>query len=91
MKMFKAKKGAVEDFLPLITTLVAVGITLVIGFLIMSEIGSNSTVSADPNATAAVSAVQNAMQNIPNFLPIVVITVIGVILLGLVLFLRRNT
>ncbi len=87
MKFVKlTKRGQVSQLLPLVTSLVAIGITLVIAFLIMSQVKTNSKVVADPNATAAISQVQDAMDDIPEFLSIIVITVIGAILLGLVAF-----
>ena len=87
-KLFK--KGAVDQLMPVVTALVAIGITLVIGFLIMSEVASNATVAADVNASEAVDQVQGALDDIPGWLPIIIITIIGAILLGLVsLFVRR--
>ena len=87
-KLFK--KGAVDQLMPVVTALVAIGITLVIGFLIMSGVASNATVAADVNASEAVDQVQGALDDIPGWLPIIIITIIGAILLGLVsLFVRR--
>ena len=59
-------------------------------FLIVAEIAANPTVAADTNATAAVQATQSAMGDIPGWLPIVVITVIGGVLLTLVRFFRKG-
>ena len=84
------KKAQINNLLPLVVSLVAIGITLVIGFLIMSETASNTTVAADQNASAAIDEVQGAMDDIPGFLPIIVITVIGALLLGLVAFFRTR-
>ena len=80
----KNKKGAVQNLQPLIIALVAIGIVLAVGFLIMAEVAANAQVTADANASNAVDDVQNAMGSIPNWLPIVVITVIGALLIGLV-------
>jgi len=84
------KKGAIQNLLPVVVSLVAIGITLVIGFLIMAEVAANSTVAADSNASAAVDEVQSAMEDIPGWLPIIVITIIGSILLGLVAYFRAR-
>ena len=82
--MRKSKKGQITQLMPLITGLVAIGIVLVIGFLIMANVKANSSVVADPNATAAITTTTTAMATIPGWLGIIVITVIGALLLGLV-------
>jgi len=87
-KMKMQKKAAIAELMPLVISLVAIGITLVVGFLIMSEIASNSKVTADQNASAAVDEVQAAMDDIPTWLPIIVITVIGALLIGLISYFR---
>lgn len=84
------KKGVIDQLMPMVTALVAVGILLVVGFLIMAEVASNSTVAGDPNASAAVDEVQTAMDDIPGWLPIIVITIIGALLIGLVALFRRR-
>jgi uncharacterized protein (DUF983 family) len=89
MKLFKSKTGVMDQLLPVVISLVAVGITLVIGFLIMAEVAGNDTVEADGNASTAVDEVQDAMADIPTWLPIIVITIIGALLIGLVAFFRR--
>lgn len=89
-KLMKSKKGVIDQLQPVVIALVSVAIVLVIGFLIMSEVASNSTVAADSNATAAVKEVQNAMDDIPTWLPIIVITIIGALLIGLVSLFRRR-
>ena len=84
----KIKKGAIDQLMPLVIALVTIGITLVVGFLILSEVAANTTVAADTNASAAIDDVQEAMDDIPGWLPIIVITVIGALLLGLVSYFR---
>lgn len=87
-KMKMNKKGQIAQLMPLVIALVSIGITLVIGFLIMAEVAANTTVAADANASAAVDEVQQAMDDIPGWLPIIVITVIGALLLSLVAIFR---
>ena len=82
------KKGAIDQLMPVVIALVVIGITLVVGFLILAEVAANSKVAADTNATAAVGAVQEAMDDIPGWLPIIVITIIGALLIGLVAYFR---
>ena len=82
------KKAAISELMPLVTALVAIGITLAVGFLILAQVAANATVVADSNATAAVAATTNAMEDIPGWLPIIIVTVIGALLLGLVAMFR---
>jgi nitrogen fixation/metabolism regulation signal transduction histidine kinase len=88
--MSKAKNGVIQNLQPIVIALVSIGITLAIAFLIMAEISANATVAADGNATAAVDETVSAMADIPGWLPIIVITVIGSLLLGLVAFFRSR-
>ncbi len=90
--MIKDKRGQVFDQLAQLGVgIAALAITLVVVFLILSETKANSTVAADANATAAITELQNAADDIPGWVPLVVIAVIGAILLGLVAFFRRGT
>jgi len=82
------KKGQIEALVPLVISLVVIGILLVVAFLIFSQVAANSTVTADGNATAAIQSVQEATNDIPGWLPIIVVVVIGALLIGLVSFLR---
>jgi len=65
-------------------------VTLIVVFLIMSQAKANTTVAADGNATAAITTLQGAADDIPTWVPLVVIAVIGAILLGLVSLFRQN-
>ena len=84
------KKGQIQNLMPLVTALVAIGITLVVGFLILANIGSNTDVVADANASLATQQVTESMADIPGWLSIIVITVIGALLLGLVSYFRSR-
>ncbi len=88
MKLFK--KAAIDQLMPVVIALVSIGIMLAVGFLIMSEVAANSKVAADVNASAAIDEVQSAMDDIPGWLPIIVITIIGALLIGLVAFFRGS-
>ena len=91
--MFKlkkmSKKGQVFDQLSNLALGVA-GLTIVaiVVFLIMANLGANTQVAADGNATAAVNTLTDAAADIPDWVPIVIITVIGGILIGLVAIFR---
>ena len=84
------KKGQIEALTPLVISLVVIGILLVVAFLIFAQVAANATVTADTNATAAIAAVQAATDDIPGWLPIIVVVVIGALLIGLVSFLRAS-
>jgi len=92
MKMRKlGKKGVLDNLANLLTTLGYLAILMAVIFLIVAEIGDNDAVVADGNATAAVQETQEAMGDIPGWLPIIVITVIGGVLLTLVRFFRTGS
>ena len=91
LKSLKQKKGQVFDQLSALGVGIAgLAITLVVVFLILSQTKANATVAADANATAAVSTMQDAADDIPSWIPLIVIAVIGAILLGLVALFRRR-
>ena len=90
MHMTKHKKAVVTQFLPLVTALVAFAITIAVGFLILAELGDNASVSSDTNASAAVTAVQSAMDDIPGWLPIIIVAIVGALILGLVALFRTG-
>ena len=85
-----SKKGQVLDNLSALGIGVAsLAITLVVVFLILSQTAANTAVAADPNATEAIVTLQGAADDIPGWVPLIVIAVIGSILLGLVALFRR--
>lgn len=84
------KKGQVfEQLAGLGIGIAGLVITLVVVFLILSQTAANTTVAADQNATAAIVELQGAADDIPGWVPLIVIAVIGSILLGLVALFRR--
>ena len=88
-KMFKNTKGVFDNLAALGTGIAALTITLVVVFLILSQTKANSTVAADGNATATINTMTDAANDIPGWVPLIVIAVIGSILLGLVALFRR--
>lgn len=85
------KKGQVfEQLSGLGIGIAGLAITLVVVFLILSQTKANSTVAADANASLAVTTLQGAASGIPNWVPLVVIAVIGAILIGLVSMFRSR-
>ena len=83
------KKGVFQQLQGLGVGLAALVIVMAISFLIMGEVGANANVAADANATAAVTTITEAADDIPGWVPLVVIAVIGALLLGLVAMYRR--
>ena len=83
------KKGVIDQLFPMVTALVSVGILLVVAFLIFGNVGTNAQVVADLNATSALQQTTNATAQIPGWLPIIIITIIGALLIGLVSIFRR--
>jgi hypothetical protein len=88
--MMKTKKGVFDQLGALGIGVVTLAITLVVVFLIMSQVGANTTVAADGNATATVTTLTEAAADIPGWVPIVVIVAIGALLLGLIAVFRRS-
>lgn len=86
--LLKCKRGVFDQITALAIGLVTVGLVLAVVFLIFSNLLSNSTVAADGNATAALTQTVTSTNNIPTFLPVIVIVAIGGLLIGLVSFIR---
>jgi len=91
-------KGQIDALQPLITALVVIAIVLVVGFLIFAEVKDqvytidslNSTHNESSYGYNATMDVTNAIADIPGWLPIIIVVVIGALLIGLVGFLRRQ-
>lgn len=84
------KKGVIESLSPLVTGTVIFALTIVIVFLVLSQVAANTTVAADANASAAIDTTQDALDDVPGWLPIIIVTVIGALLIGLVSLIRRR-
>jgi len=99
------KKGqAINQLQGLIAPLIGVCVVLVVGFLIFAQVKTQIQARAG-TATAALTradttygvaynateTVASAMDDIPGWLPIIIITVVGAILLALVsIFVKRG-
>jgi len=89
--LFKMKKkGVIDQLAPVVISIVALAITIVVVFLILSQLASNTKVAADGNASTSVDTVQSALADIPGWLPIIIITIIGALLISLVAIFRRQ-
>ena len=99
--MFNNKKGQIWNNLAgLAVGIAALTVTLVITFLIISQgrtqgqsieglTYSNATQCAQSSVCNATNDLANAANDIPGWVPLIVIAVIGSILLGLVALFRR--
>ena len=78
------KKGVFDGLSNLAIGAVTLGIILVVGLLIMAGVGSNASVAANGNATAATNTVTTAIATIPGWIGLVVLVAIGALLIFLV-------
>lgn len=86
--MYRMKKAAINELIGLVIGLIVLGMTIVISLLILAEVDANSTVAADANASLAIDEVQDAGSDVPGWLSIVVVAVVGSALIGLVMYFR---
>ena len=92
------KKAQIDALQPLIIALIVIGIVLVVGFLIFAQVkdqvysidGLNTTHNTSSYGYNATMSVQAAMDDVPGWLPIIVVVTIGALLIGLVSFLRNQ-
>lgn len=78
------KRGVFDQLGALGIGIATLVITLAVVFLILSQVGANTQVVADGNATLAVNTLTEAAADIPGWVPLVVIVAIGGLILGLI-------
>ena len=83
------KKGVFDQLGALGIGIATLVITLAVVFLILANVGSNAQVTADGNASAAVTTLTSAAEDIPGWVPLVVIVAIGGLILSLIAVFRR--
>lgn len=86
MSMLKSKRGQLGGLQGIIMTLVVVGILVGVGFLVLSKFRDNigGTAAAPTEAWTGVNDTITAFQNVPTFLPIIIIVAVVGILLAIV-------
>ena len=86
------KAQALATLQAMIGPLIGVALVLAIGFLIMAEVATQAEEieGVESYSANATDDVQNAISDIPGWLPIVVVAVIGIALLGLVQMFRSG-
>lgn len=88
MNIFADKKGQTLGGLQgVIWTLVIIGIMLVVGLTVLDQL--MDTTDAGSQSEAAANATINAIADIPDWLPVIVVIVVAAVILGLVYFFRR--
>lgn len=89
MRHKKAQIGQLET---MVVALIAVGVTLTVSALILAEVNDQTASQESVNGYSqnATREVQTALSDIPGWLSIFVITVIGALLLGLVQMFRSR-
>ncbi len=92
MKKLNKKGGVFDQLSALGIGVAALAITLVVIFLIFAELAANTQVAADGNASATVTDLTAATATLPDWVPIVIVTFIGALLIGMVtsLFMRKS-
>ena len=98
--MMRNKKGVIDNLTAMITPIIVIAIVLVVGFLIIAQakaqassvegIVYNTTDGPKSYTYNATNDVQNALADIPGWLPIIIVTIIGALLIGLVGMFRRK-
>lgn len=87
----KNKKGQIfGNIQGLVIGLAGLVIVAAVVFLIIAQVAANTQVAADGNASAAVTTLQAATATIPNWVPLIIIAVIGALLIGLVAMFGRR-
>lgn len=87
--MMKDKRGVFDNLGALGVGLAGLAITLAVVFLILANLAANTDIAADGNASAAVTTLTDAAEDIPGWVPLVVIVAIGGLILGLIAVFRR--
>jgi len=78
------KKGVFNQLSALGVGIAALVVTLAVVFLILANVGANTQVAADANATLATNTLTNAAATIPGWVPLIVLVAIGGLIIALV-------
>jgi len=84
------KKGVFSQLGALGVGIATLVITLAVVFLVLANIKSNSSVTADGNATAAVNTITTAAASIPSWVGLIVLVAIGALILGMIAMFGRR-
>ena len=89
-EMMKSKTGVFDQLGALGIGIATLVITLAVVFLILANVGSNAQVTADGNASAAVSTLTTAAATIPGWVGLIVLVAIGGLILGMIAMFGRR-
>jgi len=78
------KRGVFDQLGALGIGVASLVITLAVVFLILAQVGDNTQVAADGNATLATNTLTTAAATIPGWVPLVILVAIGGLILALV-------
>jgi len=79
------KKGVgFADMLPMVITFVIVGIAIVIGVYMISEINTQAGFTANSSAANATAKVQTGMGTFANMLPIIAIALVFAVIISII-------
>ena len=78
------KRGVFDQLGALGIGVASLVITLAVVFLILAQVGDNTQVAADGNATLATNTLTAAAATIPGWVPLVILVAIGGLILALV-------
>ena len=78
------KKGVFDQLGALGVGVATLVITLAVVFLILAQVGANTQVAADGNASAATTTLTTAAATIPGWVPLIILVAIGGLILALV-------
>lgn len=96
-KLLRNKRGVMDQLGSLAVGIATLAITLVVTFLIISQgqtqiveiEGLDNTSNLTSTALNATNTLANAVDDIPGWVPLIVIALIGAVLLGLVAMFRK--
>ena len=78
------KRGVFDQLGALGIGVASLVITLAVVFLILAQVGDNTQVAADGNATLSTNTLTTAAATIPGWVPLVILVAIGGLILALV-------
>ena len=84
------KRGVFDQLAALGIGVATLVVTLAVVFLILAQVKTNTQVTDDTNATAAVNTLTTAAATIPDWVPLVILVAIGGLILSLVAVFGRT-
>jgi len=89
-KLMKSKAGVFDQLGALGIGVASLVITMAVVFLILANVGDNTSVAADGNATLAVATLTTAAATIPDWVGLIILVAIGGLLLAMVYMFKRG-